>query len=94
MLCRASLKILRKLDKTLQVSQCTLTDVRHQDEILGPSVRPYAYAMGPGLFLVPDNDRPHVARVYSQFLKKGRNRYHWQVFTLARPKSNRTPLGH
>ncbi|KAI4883197.1 hypothetical protein NFI96_000245 [Prochilodus magdalenae] len=42
----------------------TLTAIRYQDEILGPVVRPYAGAVGPGFLLVP-----HVARVCRQFLE-------------------------
>ncbi|KAK3540348.1 hypothetical protein QTP70_029565 [Hemibagrus guttatus] len=33
---------------------------RYRDEILGPIVRPYAGAVGPGFLLVHDNARPHV----------------------------------
>ncbi|KAI4897064.1 hypothetical protein NFI96_011413, partial [Prochilodus magdalenae] len=47
----------------------TLTAIRHQDEILGPVVRPYAGAVGPGFLLVHNNARPHVARVCRQFLE-------------------------
>uniref|UniRef100_A0A8C4TJ22 Transposase n=1 Tax=Erpetoichthys calabaricus TaxID=27687 RepID=A0A8C4TJ22_ERPCA len=47
----------------------TLTAIRYQDEILGPTVRPYAGAVGPGFLLVHDNARPHVARVCGQFLE-------------------------
>ncbi len=47
----------------------TLTAIRHQDEILGPIVRPYAGAVGPGFLLVHNNARPHVARVCRQFLE-------------------------
>ena len=47
----------------------TLTAIRYRDEILGPIVRPYAGAVGPGFLLVHDNARPHVARAYSQFLE-------------------------
>ncbi|KAI4893139.1 hypothetical protein NFI96_000152 [Prochilodus magdalenae] len=46
-----------------------LTAIRYQDEILGPLVRPYAGAVGPGFLLVPNNARPHVARVCRQFLE-------------------------
>ncbi|KAI4886826.1 hypothetical protein NFI96_018392, partial [Prochilodus magdalenae] len=42
---------------------------RYQDEILGPVVRPYAGAVGPGFLLVHNNARPHVARVCRQFLE-------------------------
>lgn len=44
----------------------TLTAVRYQDKI--HIVKPYAGAVGPGLLLVQDNARPHVARVCKQFL--------------------------
>ncbi|KAI4881820.1 hypothetical protein NFI96_008240, partial [Prochilodus magdalenae] len=37
--------------------------------ILGPAVRPYADAVGPGFLLVHNNARPHVARVCRQFLE-------------------------
>ncbi|KAI4890921.1 hypothetical protein NFI96_007190 [Prochilodus magdalenae] len=47
----------------------TLTAIRYQDEILGPVVRPYTGAVGPGFLLVHNNARPHVARVCRQFLK-------------------------
>ncbi len=47
----------------------TLTAIRYWDEILGPIVRPYAGAVGPGFLLVHDNARPHVARVCRQFLE-------------------------
>ncbi|TWW73864.1 Transposable element [Takifugu flavidus] len=47
----------------------TLTAIRYRDEILGPIVRTYAGAVGPGFFLVLDNARPHVARVCRQFLE-------------------------
>ncbi len=36
----------------------TLTSIRYWDEILGPIVRPYAGAVGPGFLLVHDNARP------------------------------------
>ncbi|KAI4876420.1 hypothetical protein NFI96_012136, partial [Prochilodus magdalenae] len=39
------------------------------DEILGPVVRPYAGAVGPGFLLVHNNAQPHVARVCRQFLE-------------------------
>ncbi|KAI4884203.1 hypothetical protein NFI96_002688 [Prochilodus magdalenae] len=38
----------------------TLTAIRHRDEILGPVVRPYTGAVGPGFLLVHINARPHV----------------------------------
>ncbi|KAI4893558.1 hypothetical protein NFI96_021359, partial [Prochilodus magdalenae] len=41
----------------------------YQDEILGPDVRPYAGAVGPGFLLMHNNARPHVARVCRQFLE-------------------------
>ncbi|KAI4880840.1 hypothetical protein NFI96_010999, partial [Prochilodus magdalenae] len=47
----------------------TLTAIRYQDEILGPSIRPYAGAVGPGFLLVNNNAPPHVARVCRQFLE-------------------------
>ncbi|KAI4883986.1 hypothetical protein NFI96_003363 [Prochilodus magdalenae] len=47
----------------------TLTAIRHQDEMLGPVVRPYAGAVGPVFLLVHNNARPHVARVCRQFLE-------------------------
>ncbi|KAI4896799.1 hypothetical protein NFI96_026708 [Prochilodus magdalenae] len=47
----------------------TLTAIRHRDEILGPLVRPYAGAVGPGFLLVHNNARPHVMRVCRQFLE-------------------------
>ncbi|KAI4878144.1 hypothetical protein NFI96_028402, partial [Prochilodus magdalenae] len=50
----------------------TLTAIRYQNEILGPLVRPYAGAVGPGFLLVHNNARPHVARVCRQFLENER----------------------
>ncbi|KAI4872921.1 hypothetical protein NFI96_005299 [Prochilodus magdalenae] len=47
----------------------TLTAIRYQDEILGPVVRPYAGAVGPGFLLVHNNAQPHVVRVCRQFLE-------------------------
>ncbi|KAI4872667.1 hypothetical protein NFI96_000384 [Prochilodus magdalenae] len=47
----------------------TLTAIRYQDEILGPVVRAYTGAVGPGFLLVHNNARPHVARVCRQFLE-------------------------
>ncbi|KAI4898896.1 hypothetical protein NFI96_004812 [Prochilodus magdalenae] len=47
----------------------TLTAIRYRDEILGPGVRPYAGAVGPGFLLVHNSARPHVARVCRQFLE-------------------------
>ncbi|KAI4899757.1 hypothetical protein NFI96_004476 [Prochilodus magdalenae] len=41
----------------------------YRDEILRPLVGPYAGAVGPGLLLMQDNARPHVAGVYQQFLQ-------------------------
>ena len=55
--------MLGRLDNVL------LTAIRDQDEILGPIVRTYAGAVGPGFLLVHDNARPHVARVCRQFLE-------------------------
>lgn len=37
--------------------------------MLGPAVRPYTGAGGPGFLLVHDNDQPHVAIVCRQFLE-------------------------
>ncbi|KAL0172674.1 hypothetical protein M9458_032985, partial [Cirrhinus mrigala] len=36
---------------------------------IGPLVRPYASAVGPGFLLMQDNARPHVAGVCQQFLQ-------------------------
>ncbi|KAI4904836.1 hypothetical protein NFI96_002911 [Prochilodus magdalenae] len=47
----------------------TLTAITYRDEILEALVRPYAGAVGPGLLLVHNNARPHVARVCRQFLE-------------------------
>ncbi|MCJ8746514.1 hypothetical protein PDJAM_G00142610 [Pangasius djambal] len=47
----------------------TLTAIRYRDEILGPILRPYAGAVGPGFLLVHDSAWPHVARVCRQFLE-------------------------
>ncbi|KAK3521821.1 hypothetical protein QTP70_018556 [Hemibagrus guttatus] len=49
----------------------SLTAIRYWDEILGPTVRLYAGAVDPGFQLVHNNPRPHVARVYRQFLEDG-----------------------
>uniref|UniRef100_A0A3B3T048 Ig-like domain-containing protein n=1 Tax=Paramormyrops kingsleyae TaxID=1676925 RepID=A0A3B3T048_9TELE len=57
----------------------TLTAIRYRDEILGPIVRPYAGAVGPGFLLVHDNAQPYVARVCRQFLK------HEGIDTIDRP---------
>uniref|UniRef100_A0A673VX21 Transposase Tc1-like domain-containing protein n=1 Tax=Salmo trutta TaxID=8032 RepID=A0A673VX21_SALTR len=48
----------------------SLTAIRYRDEILRPLVRPYAGAVGPGLLLMQDNARPHVAGVCQQFLQE------------------------
>ncbi|KAI4902132.1 hypothetical protein NFI96_025541 [Prochilodus magdalenae] len=45
----------------------TLTAIRYPDEILGPVVRPYAGAVGPGFLPVHNNAQPHV--VCRQFLE-------------------------
>ncbi|KAI4889992.1 hypothetical protein NFI96_013255 [Prochilodus magdalenae] len=56
----------------------TLTAIRHRDKILGPLVRPYAGAVGPGFLLVHNNARPRVARVCRQFLEnKGTDTIDW-----------------
>ncbi|KAI4886441.1 hypothetical protein NFI96_004134 [Prochilodus magdalenae] len=47
----------------------TLTAIRYQDAILGPVVRPYTGAVGPGFLLVHNNAQPHVARVCRQVLE-------------------------
>ncbi|MCJ8738611.1 hypothetical protein PDJAM_G00037760 [Pangasius djambal] len=47
----------------------TLTAIRYRDEILGPIVRPYAGAVGPGFLLVHYNARAHVGKVCRQFLE-------------------------
>lgn len=49
----------------------TLTTIRYEEEILGPIVRPYTGAMGPG-FILMHNARPHVARVCGQYLEDER----------------------
>lgn len=41
----------------------SLMAIRYWNEILGPIVRIYAGAVGPGYLLVHDNTQPHVARV-------------------------------
>ena len=46
----------------------TLTAIRYQDEILRPTVRPYAGAVDPGFLLMHDNARSRVAEVCQQFL--------------------------
>ncbi|KAI4883694.1 hypothetical protein NFI96_031976, partial [Prochilodus magdalenae] len=56
-------------DRQLLLDNGTLTAIRYQDEILGPVVKPYAGAVGPGFLLVHNNARPHVARVCRQFLE-------------------------
>uniref|UniRef100_A0AAZ3P6C1 Tc1-like transposase DDE domain-containing protein n=1 Tax=Oncorhynchus tshawytscha TaxID=74940 RepID=A0AAZ3P6C1_ONCTS len=48
----------------------SLTAIRYRDEILRPLVRPYDGAVGPGLLLIQDNPRPHVAGVCQQFLQE------------------------
>ncbi len=47
----------------------TLIAIRYRHEILGPIVRTYAGAVGPGFLLVHDNARPHVVRACRQFLE-------------------------
>ncbi len=60
-------------ERPLQARQWhPLGAIRYRDEILGPNVRPYAGAVGPGFLLVHDNAQPHVA-----------NWYHWMAPTLA-----------
>ncbi|KAG2470935.1 TC1A transposase, partial [Polypterus senegalus] len=51
------------------VGNGALTTIRYRDEILEPTVRPYAGAVGPGFLLMHDNARPHVARVCRQYLE-------------------------
>ena len=41
----------------------SLTAIRQRDEILEPTVRPYAGAVDPGFLLMHDNAWPHAARV-------------------------------
>ena len=41
----------------------TLTAVRYRDEILDPTVRPFAGAIGNNFILMQDNPRPHTARL-------------------------------
>lgn len=50
------------------IANGTLTAVRHQNEILSATVRPYTGAVCPRFLLVQHNARPHVARVYRPFL--------------------------
>ncbi|KAI4894176.1 hypothetical protein NFI96_002720 [Prochilodus magdalenae] len=58
----------------------TLTVIRYRDEILGPVVRPYAGAVGPGFLLVHNNAWPHVARVCRQFLEnEGIDTIDWPI---------------
>uniref|UniRef100_A0A8C4X2W4 Tc1-like transposase DDE domain-containing protein n=1 Tax=Erpetoichthys calabaricus TaxID=27687 RepID=A0A8C4X2W4_ERPCA len=60
----------------------TLTAIRYRDEIFGPTVRPYAGAVGPGFFLVHVNARPHVARECWQFLEnEGIDTIDWPPFS-------------
>lgn len=50
---------------------CLLYILWYRDEILGPIVRHYAGAVGPGSFwctTMPGHARPHVARECRQFL--------------------------
>ena len=46
----------------------TLTAIRYRDEILRPTIRPSAGAVGPGFLLMHDNAKPHVVEVCQQFL--------------------------
>ncbi|KAI4871467.1 hypothetical protein NFI96_015952, partial [Prochilodus magdalenae] len=49
-------------------------------EILGPVVRPFAGAVGPGFLLVHNNAQPHVARVCRQFLEnEGIDTIDWPI---------------
>lgn len=48
-------------------SRDTLTAIRYPDEILGPSVRPYSGAVGPGFHLVHNNGWSNVAIIWRQF---------------------------
>ncbi|KAI4889174.1 hypothetical protein NFI96_009756 [Prochilodus magdalenae] len=47
----------------------TLTAIRYQDEILGPVVRHYAGAVGPGFLVVHNNAWSNVARVCRQIME-------------------------
>ena len=47
-----------------------LTAVRHRDEVLEPVVRPFARALGQDFVLMPDNARPHTARVVQTYLEQ------------------------
>ena len=42
--------------------------LRSYNEIVRTIVRPYTGVVGPGFLRVQDNARPHVARMYKQFL--------------------------
>lgn len=70
----------------------TLTGIRYRDEIFGPTVRPHPGAVGPGFHLVSNNAQPHVVGVCRLFLEIEGIDTNDCTPTLARPKSNRTPL--
>ena len=60
------------------LANCTLSAVRYWEEILRPIVRPHTGAVCPGFLLVQDNARPHVARLWKQFLDdKGIDAIDW-----------------
>lgn len=52
-----------------RLSNGILTAIKFQYEILGPIVRLYVGAVGPGLILGPYNTLPHVLRLCWQFLQ-------------------------
>lgn len=47
----------------------TQTAIRHQDNILGPIVSPYAGAVGPEFLLIHVHVGPHEERVCRQFVE-------------------------
>lgn len=46
-----------------------LTAIKYRGEILGPTIRPYTGAVGPGLPPMYDKARPHEAKLYKQILE-------------------------
>ena len=58
----------RKTD--LVVVQCNINAQRYVADLLNAYALPFIRQLGPGVTLMQDNARPHVARVTTQFLKQ------------------------
>lgn len=96
--CKARLAFAREFQNwqvhLYRLGNSALTNIWYWDEILGLTVRPYSWAVGPA-FLLVDNARPCVVvTVCRQFLEnKGTDTNDWLPM-LTWLKSSRTPLGH